>query len=334
MTMADPGSATPTAAPSTPANATTGGSAGLAIAAVLTAYHPDERLAAVVEAALLTCDAVIVADNTPADSGSMAEKLDDPRVKVLRSGRNLGVAAALNLGVAALPADAAAVLFLDQDSVLPAELVHGLAAHLDDPSIGVIGPAAVEVGSGTAYESLSGLHKEVSNRYAVITSGMVVRRSCFDLVPEFREDFFVDYVDVDFCLKLRRAGVRVVRDKSLVLPHSIGDGREHKVLGRTVKVIHYPAWRHYWTARNGVILIREHGLRQPGFALTNALFMARWLVVTALFEPKRRTHVPAFLRGLLNGLTGRTTLKYLPGGAEYRPAGGGATTTTAATAEA
>ena len=314
MTEADPGSAGLSAP--TPA--------GMATAAVLTAYHPDERLAAVVEAALLTCGAVIVADNTPAESSSMAEKLDDPRVTVLRSGRNLGVAAALNLGVAAVPADAEAVLFLDQDSILPPELVHGLVAHLADPGIGVIGPAAVEAGSGTAYESLSGLHKEVSNRYAVITSGMVVRRGCFDLVPAFREDFFVDYVDVDFCLRLRRAGVRVVRDKSLVLPHSIGDGREHKVLGKTVKVIHYPAWRHYWTARNGVILIREHGLRQPGFAVTNALFMARWLTVTALFEPKRRTHVPAFLRGLLNGLTGRVASAYLPAGAEYRPAGSAA----------
>lgn len=312
MTMADPG---PAGLPATaPAAATT----IPPIAAVLTAYHPDERLAAVVEAALLTCAAVIVADNTPADASSMAEKLDDPRVTVLRSGRNLGVAAALNLGVAALPDDTAAVLFLDQDSILPPELVHGLIAHLDDPSIGVVGPAAVEAGSGSAYESLAGLHKEVSNRYAVITSGMIVRRSCFDLVPAFREDFFVDYVDVDFCLRLRRAGVRVVRDKSLVLPHSIGDGREHKVLGLTVRVTHYPAWRHYWTARNGMILIREQGLRQPGFGLTNALFMGRWLVNTALFEPKRRTHVPAFLRGLLNGLTNRANLEYLPGGAEYR----------------
>ncbi len=32
------------------------------------------------------------------------------------------------------------MLFLEQDSVLPPELVDGLLAHLDEPGIGVVGP--------------------------------------------------------------------------------------------------------------------------------------------------------------------------------------------------
>jgi rhamnosyltransferase len=291
------------------------------ITAIVTAYHPDERLAQVVDSALSGCELVVVADNTPADSASAAEKLDHPRVKVLRSGRNLGLAAALNLGLREVPADAGAVLFLDQDSVLPPDLVPGLAKRLDDQGIGVVGPAPVDAEKGGAYETFSVLHGDVSDRYSIITSGMLVRRSCFDTVPAFREDFFVDCVDMDFCLRLRRAGVRVVRDKNLLLPHSIGDGRDHKLLGvLPVRVLHYAAWRHYWVARNGIVLTREHGRTFPGFALINLLFMARWLAATAAFEPKRRTHVPAVLKGLRDGLTGRTDLAYLPPGADYRPA--------------
>ncbi len=293
--------------------------AGTVIAAVVTAYHPDERLARVVESALGSCALVIVADNTPGDSPSAAEKLDHPKVRVLRSGRNLGLAAALNLGLREVPDEAGAVLFLDQDSVLPPDLVPGLAAHLDDPTVGVVGPAPVDAEKGGAYETLSVLHGDVSDRYSVITSGMLVRRACFQKAPEFREDFFVDCVDIDFCLRLRRAGVRIVRDKNLVLPHSIGDGRDHRFLGvLPVRVLHYAAWRHYWVARNGMVLTREHGRSLPGFALINALFMARWLAATAVFEPQRRTHVPAILRGLRDGLTGRLTPGYLPAGADYR----------------
>jgi rhamnosyltransferase len=85
-------------------------------------------------------------------------------------------------------------------------------------------------------------------------------------------------------------------------------------------VLHYAAWRHYWVARNGMVLTREHGRALPGFALINALFMARWLAATAVFEPERRTHVRAILRGLRDGLTGRTDLSYLPRGAEYHGA--------------
>ena len=147
---------------------------------------------------------------------------------------------------------------------------------------------------------------------------MLVRRSCFAAVPGFREEFFVDCVDIDFCLRLRRAGVRIVRDKRAVLPHSIGDGRDHRLLFLPVRVLHYAAWRHYWVARNGMVLTREHGRALPGFALINALFMARWLAATAVFEPERRTHVRAILRGLRDGLLGRTDLAYLPPAAQYR----------------
>lgn len=294
----------------------------LSVTAIVTAYHPDARLSAVVESALENCAQVIVADNTPQASASLAEKLDHPQVTVLRSGRNLGLAAALNLALAKLSAEAEAVLFLDQDSVLPPGLVEGLVAHLADPTIGAVGPAPVDAQTGAQYETLASVHGTLSDRYSVITSGMVLRRSCLDAVAGFREDFFVDCVDIDFCLRLRRAGIRVVRDRALTMPHSIGDGQDHRLLFATVRVLHYAAWRHYWVARNGMVLTREHGRRLPGFALINALFMARWLAATAVFEPARRTHVPAILRGLRDGLRGRVDLAYLPEGAQYAAAPG------------
>ena len=287
------------------------------IAAVITAYHPDERLAAVVESALLSCDSVVIADNTPGDAPSLAEKVEDPRVSVLRSGRNRGLAGALNLGLARVPAEAEAVLFLDQDSVLPPELVAGLFEHLSDAAVGVVGPAPVDAATGGRYERSADRHAAVDDRPSIITSGMLVRRSCFEAVPGFREDFFVDCVDTDFCLRIRRSGSRVVRDAALVLPHSIGSGRDHKLGRLNVRVLHYPAWRHYWIARNGLVLSREFLATERGFVITNALFMARWLLVTALFDDRRRASVPAVLRGLLHGLTGRVSRRYLPTGAEY-----------------
>ena len=289
------------------------------LAAVVTAYHPDERLGAVVQAALRSCELVVVADNTPGDAPSLADKLDDPRVRVLRSGRNLGLAGALNLGLAEVPGDAEAVLFLDQDSVLPPELVAGLRAHLADPRIGVVGPTPVDADTGARYERLADQHAALDDRPSIITSGMLVRRGCFEQVPGFREEFFVDCVDTDFCLRVRRSGQRVVRDALLVLPHSIGSGRDHRLGPLTVRVLHYPAWRHYWIARNGIVLTREFGARERGFALTNALFTARWLLVTALFDERRRASVPAVLSGLLDGLTGRVSRRRLPPGAEYSP---------------
>jgi rhamnosyltransferase len=285
------------------------------VVAILTAYHPDERLAAVVESALEDCEQVIVADNTPAGAPSLAAKLDDPRVKVIPIGRNLGLGGALNLGVRELPEKADAVLLMDQDSVLPPGLVAGLAADLAaDPAVGIAAPTPWDAKHEAHYNIGAGSHDGVADREAVITSGMLVRRELVDRYP-FREDLFNDFVDIAFCVDVRRGGARIVQDYRLKLPHSMGDRREHHVGPLTVRVIHYPAWRHYWIARNGMLFSRDNLRRHPLGLLPMAVFLSRKIVSTTLFEPDRRNHIPALFRGIRDGLMKRYTPRYLPEGA-------------------
>ena len=289
---------------------------GVNVSALLTAYHPDERLLAVVESALVSCARVIVADNTPSGSVSLAGKLDDPRVTVLSIGCNLGLGGALNLAARELPADTEAVLLMDQDSVLPAGLVEGLAAHLADPTIGIAAPTPWDAVHETHHNTFAGLHAQVSDRRAVITSGMLVRRTFIDQFP-FREDLFNDFVDIAFCVKVRETGARIVQDLSLQLPHSMGDRREHKFGPFTVLVTHYPAFRHYWIARNGLVLNWDNIRRHPLSHGSTIIFLARKLTATALYEPQRRTHFPALVRGIRDGLLRRVSRQYLPAGTRY-----------------
>ncbi|MBS2962463.1 glycosyltransferase [Actinocrinis puniceicyclus] len=298
---------------------------GMRIAAVATAYHPDDRLTAVVEAALETCSAVVVVDNTPGTDPTVADKLPglgaaEGRVKVLRSGENVGLAAALNLGVRELPDDAQAVLLLDQDSVLPGEMVTALAGHLDDPTVGIAAPTPWDAAHDSSYDNLAALRAEVADRTDVITSGMLIRRGALDRVGPFREDFFVDFVDIDFCLRLRRAGLRIVQDQRLKLPHSLGDRRPHRLGPLRVQVVHYPAWRLYWIARGAATLLRENLRREPLWSVKAVLFLGSWTWRTAAFEDGRVSHLAALLRGARDGLLRRVSLRYLPEGATYRAA--------------
>lgn len=84
-------------------------------------------------------DVVIVDDGSHDDSVRVAHRLagDDPRVRVLELGRNGGVAAARNAGVAAVGGDLLA--FLDQDDVwTPDRLRRGVAALAADPMLGFV----------------------------------------------------------------------------------------------------------------------------------------------------------------------------------------------------
>jgi rhamnosyltransferase len=283
------------------------------ITAVTTAYHPDERLLAVIEAALTACTEVIVIDNTPGGGAVLAADLPD-RVRVLRPESNLGLAGALNLGLRELGPDADAVLLLDQDSVLPEQLVRQLAAHLDDPRVGAVAPAPWDEIRGSFIDPRTVLRPDVADRDAVITSGMLVRRELLDRLGGFRTDFFVDCVDQDFCLRLRRTGARILQDKRVKLPHSLGNVVEHKFLIGHVRASHHPTWRLYWVFRNGVVLVRENITRTPTWCLASILIMIRWLLLTAIYEKPRGRRLHAIWRGLVDGVRGRTDAAYIPAG--------------------
>jgi rhamnosyltransferase len=287
------------------------------IAAVVTAYHPDERLLAVVDSVQESCAEIVVVDNTPDGAVSVADKIEDTdAITVLRSGVNRGLSHALNLGVSRLSAGVEAVIFLDQDSILAADVVPRLAEHLTDPTIGVATAAPWDPVHERFYETFHGRHDEVADRAISITSGMLIRRDLLARVGEFREGFFVDYADLEYSLRVRRAGARIVQDKRLKLPHSIGDRRTHSFFGMRVPVTHKAAWRDYWQLRNGLITVREQGRFSPAWAVTAVLYLGRAAVQAVLFEDNRRAHAGAVLRGLRDGVTQKYSLRYLPEGAE------------------
>jgi len=289
--------------------------------AIVTAYHPDDRLTAVVESARTDCEAVIVSDNTPEGSPSLAEKLiDRPHVTVLRDGRNLGLGGAINRALAQLPpvlTDGVdeAVLLLDQDSVLPAGLVAGLAAHLEaDGTIGAAAPTPYDE-EHEAYYSTAGMQSGIADRFTVITSGMLLRRSTQIATGPFRQDFFVDFIDIEYCMRLRRTGARIVQDWEQRLPHTMGDRREHRVGPWQVRVSHYPAWRHYWIARNSLRVNVDNFRQYPGAFLSTSRYLGQRFLGAVCFMPPRGRQVLALARGVRDGLTGHTDRRYLPDGA-------------------
>jgi len=283
------------------------------ITAIATAYHPGQRLLAVIEAARASCVEVLVVDNTPGGAELLAGEQPDG-VRVLRPGGNIGLAGALNLGVRETAPGSDLVLLLDQDSVLSGDLVDLLVAHLADPTVGVAAPAPWDGERESYLDPRTALMPEVADRGAVITSGMVVRRALIDELGGFREDFFMDCVDQDFCLRLRRRGMRIVQDRRVRLPHVLGDVRAHRFLIGHVRVTHHPRWRLYWVIRNGVLLVKENLRRSPVWCLASVLIMMRWALLTALYEKPRGARLRAMWHGLRDGLTGRTSSDYLPAG--------------------
>lgn len=290
-------------------------STDLRVAAVVTAFRPDERLTAVVESAARQCALVVVVDNTPAgEPGADALLASAPTVVVDRSGVNLGLAGALNRGVARI-GEADAFLLLDQDSVVPDALVERLASHLhDSPGIGVATPTPWDADAGRFLDPRAARRAPLADLPVAITSGMLVRASTLAAVGPFREDFFVDSIDQDFCLRVRRGGARVVQDRTVLLPHSLGDTRWRGWGPFRLRSTSHPTWRLYWAARNALVLARENWRKEPVWVLTSLALLGYVAVTVLLFEPPRGARLRTMVHGARDGWAGRTDESQRPGG--------------------
>lgn len=279
--------------------------------AVIVTYHPDPAaLGRLVNALHAGGAQVIVADNTPRDAGGAAA-VDG--CEIIDMGGNTGIAAAQNAGIrAALAHDAKFIAFFDQDSTPDAHLLPSLVAALGQPPHGVAAPVCVDVRSGHEYPPYR------FNRWGwarpapaggllapaavdlIISSGSVVAAEVFQQVGLMEEAFFIDYVDLEWCIRCRRAGVPIRVVPSAIMPHAIGN----KVVsnGPLTTFVHSPV-RAYYRLRNAFLLVRMahvprlYALHQVAAALVHHLLQWR-------HSEDRRQHARLGWRGLVDGLRG------------------------------
>jgi GT2 family glycosyltransferase len=95
----------------------------------------------------LPCELVVIDnasnDGTPAYIAELAQR--NPNVRVIVNAANRGFAAACNQGAALAAADA--LVFLNDDTAVSPGWFERLAAHLDDPRVGMVGPTTNRTGN-------------------------------------------------------------------------------------------------------------------------------------------------------------------------------------------
>ena len=284
--------------------------------AIFTAYEPSENLKTSVLETLKQCTSVVVADNTPLGKRNAIDVLGQiDHVTIIGDGSNIGLATALNNAVAQA-VKAKYFFLLDQDSCPQPGLIYSLHSILQSkPEAGAIGPAPWDEKNNRFIDPRTSNRDDLAELPVIITSAMMIRKSAFETTSGFRDDFFVDCVDQDFCLQLRKSGWKVLQDKRILLPHSLGDMKWHGFGPFILRATHHPTWRLYWAARNGVMLSKEYFGFDKRWAITNLAILGYWIFTVALFEKPRIAKLQALFRGINDGSRGRVRKTYLPVGA-------------------
>jgi N-acetylglucosaminyl-diphospho-decaprenol L-rhamnosyltransferase len=197
---------------------------------------------------------IVVVDNGSGDGSAAALRAAHPAVRVLENGANLGFAAACNRGLREVRAPYC--LLLNSDAEVRPGAVEALAEALDErPEVGIVGPrtmgpgggpqvsfgpdltplsewrqrrlvVALREGKAAAVREVEALSAREQEPVWVSAACLLARKAALDAVGGLDERFFLYEEDVDLCLRVRRAGWRILYTPRAVVVHHLGKSME------------------------------------------------------------------------------------------------------------
>ncbi len=211
---------------------------------------------------------VVIVDNGSTDGSAKAIREQFPDVTLIENRQNLGFTGGNNVGVRhALVTGADYVLLLNNDTeVAPDFLQHLLMVAQADPALGIVGPliyyhsqpdviwsagGAIDWRRGST--RMVGLDERDTGQFGsepqevdfVSGCAMLVRKSVLEQVGLLDERFFAYYEEVEWCVRVQRAGYKVVRVPRSRIWHKISP----QVRADSPVV-------HYYMTRNQLLFLR------------------------------------------------------------------------------
>lgn len=249
-------------------------------------------------------------------------------VTVRRSESTQGIATSLNRGFEwAVVKGYDYVLTLDQDT-LPAEdllecLMQVYFEHPRRDRIAVVAPKVVEAGInreppylrrrlGPFFQRTRCFGERLDRVTTVISSGSLHPCRVHTEVGPFREDFFIDYVDTEYCLRATILGYEVAVACKAEISHRLGE-REKATIGpvRFFPTFHSPS-RWYYISRNRMLMIQQYGSRFPHWLTYEIMASGYSLMRMLFFEDRRQEKLRAVIEGTRDGIAGRMGARLNP----------------------
>lgn len=277
------------------------------ICCLIITYNPDNNIFELVNTLENQVGKIIIVDN---NSESRIQKdlikiTNQLGIHLILNEKNYGIAKALNQGIeTARDMGFDWALTFDQDSKALCNLVATISKVYNiypyKKRIGAIGVNSLN-SDNISYCTITSneIYKE---RDYLITSGCMLSIEAFNQIGSFREDFFIDNVDLEYSLRLRKNGKVLLITKEHGMIHKAGNPISKNFL-KIINVVstNHSSNRRYYMARNHVILCLQYFMNFPYFILKTNYFFILSIIQLILLEENKKNKIWNTYKGLQDG---------------------------------
>jgi rhamnosyltransferase len=235
-------------------------------------------------------------------------------VTIFYEQENLGIAAALNIGVKyALEKGYEWILMLDHDSEAKPGMVEKLlnaydslvSQHIDN--IAIIGANLFDTNI-KEYQYLQEMFRgsDIKEVTHALTSGSLINAGVFEKTGFFNELLFLYYVDDDFCLRCRNSGWRIYACRDAVLLHQEGRKEIRKFLWKRFVCRNYNHQAIYYISRNSIYMLKKYFKCHQYYNCYKIIkHLCSQAVQIILFAETRFELLDFMIKGIYDGIKGR-----------------------------
>lgn len=273
------------------------------IEGVVVLFHPDDLIIDRIKSYIDDLELLYVIDNSIVKNERVADMLRAyPRCCYIDNHTNQGIAGALNCAAKfALNNNTDWLLTMDQDSFFAEGAFKRLinfALAQDDRQVGIISPfhkTSISVTPASIIDEV----------LTTMTSGNLVSLFAYQQISGFNENYFIDAVDWDYCLRLNLNGFKVLRLNEAILNHNLGNPVIIKSHGKKIITLNYNKTRRYYITRNKLMIISAYYNHYPKFCYNVFRSLKMDVKYILLYENQKFDKVKYMLKGFIHFCLGR-----------------------------
>lgn len=268
------------------------------ILAGIVTYNPDiNRLKENISAIHKQVDQVIIFDNSSTNFSELSFLCNEFNINIIRSSSNVGIAKALNkIFLFAKENQFDWVLTLDQDSVASDALVENYLQYSNNPDIGIITCNITDRNLPlTNYKSY-----KTEELLWCITSGSFCSIRAYIDSDGFDDWLFIDSVDLDYCLNLKKHKYTILKICYDGLLHEIGKSKIKTLFGKKIVIYNENISRQYYMARNYIYLSYKYPKQINRFKVYKEEI--RSIILILLYEKDKIKKIKNRLTGFIDGI--------------------------------